>query len=105
MVIPYTSSYFSVPNTTSDDPDIPALPIPWSDLPLYKYDYVGLRSLNERGRVHMDECEGRHMRIDRECWDRVLDWLERPGGRDSLATTSRPLFVNQAELPAVVGQI
>jgi palmitoyl-protein thioesterase len=90
MIIPRTSSYFTIPNATSDS-DIPS-PIAWSDLPLYKHDYIGLRELTERGRVRLDQCEGRHMRISRDCWDRVLDYLEKPPAR----ATVGPALVNQA---------
>jgi palmitoyl-protein thioesterase len=89
VVVPKTSSYFTLPTATSD-PENPT-PIAWADLPLYKYDYIGLRELSERGRVYLDECEGRHMAINRGCWDRVLDYLERPPALSTLG----PALVNQ----------
>lgn len=56
-VVPWTSSYFTLinPNTSR--------PIKHSELPLYAEDYIGLRTLDERGAVAMHECKGEHVRL------------------------------------------
>lgn len=54
-VVPWTSSYFALLNTTDQKP------IPRTELPLYKDDYIGLRALDDRGAVHEDTCRGEHV--------------------------------------------
>lgn len=75
-VIPTTSPWFTLP-AGEDDPDNP---LPWLDLPLYREDYIGLRQLDESGRLHRQTCRGPHMQIDNDCWRDVMAWLGK-GGR------------------------
>lgn len=49
--------------------------MPLSDLPLYQEDYIGLRALNESGRLHRLVCKGQHMEISDDCWETVMEWL------------------------------
>ena len=41
------------------------------DQPLYKEDWIGLRVLEESGRLKREWCEGEHMQIG-GCWWAVL---------------------------------
>lgn len=48
--------------------------VPMRLQPLYLEDWVGLRTLDEKGGVVFDTCEGEHMRIG-DCWeDLVRQW-------------------------------
>jgi palmitoyl-protein thioesterase len=42
--------------------------IPIRQQPLYRDNRIGLRTLDESGRIHFATCEGAHMRISDECW-------------------------------------
>lgn len=45
--------------------------IPMRLQPLYKHDWIGLRTLDERGAVVLETCEGEHMQLG-ECWERIV---------------------------------
>ena len=48
------------------------------DQPLYKEDWIGLRELNERGRLRFEHCPGAHMDLGGEggCLDvLVREWI------------------------------
>jgi palmitoyl-protein thioesterase len=45
--------------------------IPLHAHPLYKEDWIGLRSLDEKGGLVFDICEGTHMQIG-GCWERLV---------------------------------
>lgn len=78
-VIPHTSPHFTLPAA-----DNTKRPLPWSDLPLYKEDYIGIRSLHEKGRLHKRFCKGQHMQINDKCWSDVMSWLKpRPAEPDT----------------------
>lgn len=91
-VVPPHSAHFTLPspNDTSTcplpplppDPGCYAAPLPWSELPLYKDDYVGLRTLDERRSVSKRVCEGVHMEIGRECWKAIRRVFVGGRGRD-----------------------
>lgn len=42
--------------------------IPMRLQPLYVDDLIGLRTLDESGRIVLESCEGEHMEIRDECW-------------------------------------
>jgi palmitoyl-protein thioesterase len=46
--------------------------IPMRLQPLYLEDWFGLRTLDERGGVHLETCEGEHMEVRRECWEPLV---------------------------------
>jgi palmitoyl-protein thioesterase len=48
--------------------DEPVTLIPMREQPLYKEDWIGLRTLDEAGKVHFASCDGPHMHISDECW-------------------------------------
>ena len=45
--------------------------IPMHLQPLYIHDWIGLRTLDERGGVIFEQCEGAHMRIS-NCWEGLV---------------------------------
>jgi len=77
LVIPPTSAYFTLPNVTASTlPDVfDPIPIALQDLPIYKEDYIGLKTLDQAGKIHYGTCFGGHMQIDEDCWQNVMDWL------------------------------
>lgn len=50
----------------------PTTIVPMRLQPLYVEDWIGLRTLDERGSVHLETCEGEHMEVTRECWEPLV---------------------------------
>lgn len=90
-VIPWTSTLFTLP--TADDP---SSPLPYSDLPLYEEDYIGLRALAESDGFHQRKCRGQHMQIGRKCWEEVISWLGNSGKGRGARKTSTPALRMQS---------
>ncbi|KAI9453767.1 alpha/beta-hydrolase [Lactarius psammicola] len=42
-------------------------------LPLYTEDWIGLRKLDERGRVVFASCDSEHMQLPAECWKPLVE--------------------------------
>jgi palmitoyl-protein thioesterase len=42
--------------------------VPMREQPLYVEDWIGLRTLDESGRVELVSCDAEHMRLSPECW-------------------------------------
>ena len=65
-VVPKESSWFGsyAPSNTSDEKTV----VPMRLQPLYTQDWIGLRTLDQSGRVVMETCEGEHMQLTDECW-------------------------------------
>ena len=40
--------------------------------PLYNEDWIGLRTLDERGDVVLETCEGAHMQLTADCWKPIV---------------------------------
>ncbi|GAA5962961.1 hypothetical protein JCM3765_006730 [Sporobolomyces pararoseus] len=83
-VVPPTSSHFTLPApSNSTTPPLPGFydALPLEDLPLYQDDYIGLRSINERGDLIRGVCRGVHMEISKKCWERVVSFLGERGHR------------------------
>jgi len=80
-VVPKESSWFGSEAPLDDmmPPSEPQSPlnaqktviIPMRLQPLYKHDWIGLRTLDERGAVVFETCEGEHMQLG-ECWERIV---------------------------------
>jgi palmitoyl-protein thioesterase len=51
--------------------------VPLQSQPLYTEDWIGLRDLDERGRLHLDHCPGEHMDLDSgDCAKKAVDrWV------------------------------
>lgn len=54
--------------------------LPLHDQPLYRDDWIGLRTIDEQGKLHLEHCPGEHMDLDSgDCLKKVVDkWV---GGR------------------------
>ncbi|KIY67317.1 alpha/beta-hydrolase [Cylindrobasidium torrendii FP15055 ss-10] len=69
--------YFSPENqqvldSNSDISSIAPTLVHMRQQPLYKEDWIGLRTLDERGAVVFGTCHGQHMQIKRECWEPLV---------------------------------
>ena len=53
--------------------------VPMRLQPLYAHDWIGLRKLDEAGRVSLETCEGEHMQLAEECWRPLVERFT--GGR------------------------
>ncbi|KAI1791250.1 alpha/beta-hydrolase [Ganoderma leucocontextum] len=73
-VVPKESSWFgsyAPPNSTRDGDEKTMVPMRLQ--PLYKRDWIGLRALDQAGRVLLETCEGEHMQIAEECWRPLVE--------------------------------
>ncbi|RPD63716.1 alpha/beta-hydrolase [Lentinus tigrinus ALCF2SS1-6] len=68
-VVPKESSWFGsyAPANSSSTTDEKTI-VPMRLQPLYTHDWIGLRSLDESGRVILETCDGEHMQLTDECW-------------------------------------
>lgn len=68
-VVPKESSWFGsyAPADTSSAADEKTI-VPMRLQPLYTHDWIGLRTLDESGRVVLETCDGEHMQLTDECW-------------------------------------
>lgn len=76
-VVPKESSWFGSYEPT-DENSVTLLGaerpiIPMRLQPTYIADTFGLRTLDERGAVVLEVCEGEHMRISEECWKPLVE--------------------------------
>jgi palmitoyl-protein thioesterase len=74
-VVPRDSAWFSFFNGT----DL----IPLKDQPLYQQDWIGLRQLDEAGKLLMEEAPGEHMQL-------TLKWFDQEVVRKYLAPPVTP---------------
>ncbi|KAG8721358.1 hypothetical protein FRC08_013721 [Ceratobasidium sp. 394] len=94
-VVPKETSWFgsykavnlSDPDSIKEDETI----IPLRQQPIYQDDRIGLRTLDESGRIHFVTCEGAHMRITDACWKPLV--LKFCGNRRGLVDDARELVV------------
>ena len=47
--------------------------VPMREQPLYVEDWIGLRALDESGRVILASCDGEHMQLSAECWRPLVE--------------------------------
>ncbi|KAI0035863.1 alpha/beta-hydrolase [Vararia minispora EC-137] len=68
-VVPKESSWFGsyAPDSAGDE-----TVVAMRQQPLYTEDWIGLRTLDERGAVVLETCEGGHMAIS-ECWQPLIE--------------------------------
>ncbi|CEL60494.1 palmitoyl-protein thioesterase [Rhizoctonia solani AG-1 IB] len=70
-VVPKESGWFgSYKPASLSEPDAmdEEVIVPMRQQPIYKDDRIGLRTLDEAGKIHFTTCEGPHMRISDDCW-------------------------------------
>lgn len=77
-VVPKESAWFgSFATPDPDDDDAHSQDektiVPMRLQPLYQHDWIGLRTLDETGRVVLETCEGPHMHISDECWRPLVE--------------------------------
>jgi len=70
-VVPKESSWFGS-YEPSDSGMRSKTIIPMRLQPVYLEDTFGLRTLDKRGSVILETCEGEHMQITRECWEPLV---------------------------------
>ncbi|KAM5543147.1 hypothetical protein V8D89_003021 [Ganoderma adspersum] len=73
-VVPKESAWFgsySHPNGSRDGNE--KVMVPMRLQPLYAHDWIGLRKLDEAGRVSLETCEGEHMQLAEECWRPLVE--------------------------------
>ncbi|KAH9017304.1 Alpha/Beta hydrolase protein [Lactarius pseudohatsudake] len=73
-VIPKESAWFGSYTPPSDlrDGDEETL-VSMREQPLYTEDWIGLRTLDERGRVVFASCDSEHMHLTAECWQPLVE--------------------------------
>ncbi|CAG8441036.1 8830_t:CDS:2 [Scutellospora calospora] len=69
--------------------------VPIREQPLYKEDWIGLRTLDKAGKIVFKDCEGPHMRIDENYFreEVVIPYLN-----NSLRLHKRPLLIIQHKI-------
>ena len=72
-VVPKESSWFGAYAVPEDDEDaLEKTIVPMRMQPLYREDWIGLRTLDERGAVVLETCDGEHMVLTDECWQPLV---------------------------------
>lgn len=72
-VVPKESSWFGAYAVPEDDEGaLEKTIVPMRMQPLYREDWIGLRTLDERGAVVLETCEGEHMVLTDECWQPLV---------------------------------
>lgn len=73
-VVPKESAWFGSYAPPEDELDSNASKtiVPMRLQPLYVNDLIGLRTLDERGGVVLESCEGEHMQLGKECWEPLV---------------------------------
>lgn len=69
-VVPKESSWFGSFSTPEGDAEQTIVPM--KEQPLYAEDWIGLKKLDEAGRVKLVACEGQHMELRRTCWEPIV---------------------------------
>ncbi|KIY46181.1 alpha/beta-hydrolase [Fistulina hepatica ATCC 64428] len=70
-VIPKESSWFEDKQTSLSATAIEKKIVHMHEQPLYIEDWIGLRSLDEGGKVNLTTCTGKHMHIA-DCWEDIV---------------------------------
>jgi len=75
-VIPKESSWFGsyppIPATDREEGEDKKAVVSMREQPLYIGDWIGLRTLDESGRVVLVSCEAEHMHLKFECWQPLV---------------------------------
>lgn len=72
-VVPKESSWFGAYAVPEDGADaLEKTVVPMRLQPLYREDWIGLRTLDERGAVVLETCDGEHMVLTDECWQPLV---------------------------------
>lgn len=87
-------SYLPAENIASAQSD-PLPIVPMRKQPLYTEDWIGLKTLDERGAVVELICDGPHMHIARACWEPLVK--QYVGGEATINTMQSPSLVTQPQ--------
>lgn len=71
-VVPKESSWFGSWSIADPDEDEEPEMLTMKQQPLYTEDWIGLRSLDEAGKVFLESCPGEHMQLPTECWEWIV---------------------------------
>jgi len=71
-VVPKESSWFGSWSITDPEEDDEPEMLTMKQQPLYKEDWIGLKSLDEAGKVFLESCPGEHMQLPTECWEWII---------------------------------
>ncbi|KAG8899761.1 hypothetical protein FRC00_000974 [Tulasnella sp. 408] len=85
-------SYLPVENAAPTQSDPPPI-VPMREQPLYTEDWIGLKTLDERGAVVELICDGPHMHIARACWEPLVQ--QYVGGEATVDTVQSPSLIIQ----------
>jgi palmitoyl-protein thioesterase len=68
-------SYLSIPapEREKDEDGGKKAIVSMREQPLYVEDWIGLRTLDESGRVVLVSCDAEHMRLSLECWQPLVE--------------------------------
>ena len=92
-VIPKETGWFAEVNTTTEHVTL------LKDRPIYKEDWVGLKTLDEKGSLVFETLPGGHMQISRKDLKRIMKTYFGPAGHDARRVDWRALAQNpQREL-------
>lgn len=81
-VVPKESAWFgSYAPPTSKDHIVAETLIPMKQQPLYLEDWIGLKQLDQAGRVKLESCNGEHMQLPRDCWEPIVKRYVGGGGK------------------------
>jgi palmitoyl-protein thioesterase len=72
-VVPKESAWFggwSIPDP-DDENDKPEM-LTMKQQPLYEEDWIGLKSLDEAGKVFLETCPTEHMHLPPDCWEWIV---------------------------------
>lgn len=101
-IVPPQTAHFTLPspyaNNCPPPPSEPACyldPVPYSYLPLFAQDYIGLRQLDFENRLHLGVCEGQHMEIKEDCWEEIVSWLGKGDGKKWVQAGEEPRLLVQ----------
>ncbi|KIJ49683.1 hypothetical protein M422DRAFT_205209 [Sphaerobolus stellatus SS14] len=86
-VVPKESAWFgsyAEEDDASSAPSEPRTIIPMRLQPLYTEDWIGLKQLDEAGKVKLESCEAKHMQLLKECWEPLVKQFV--GGNTSVAS-------------------
>jgi len=72
-VVPKESAWFGSYAPSSDSARAEDTLVPMKLQPLYLEDWIGLKQLDQAGRVKLKSCIGEHMQLPQECWVPIVE--------------------------------
>lgn len=96
-VVPKESAWFGsyAPTEENGISSTPTL-LPMKLQPLYSEDWIGLKQLDQAGRVKLLSCEGEHMQLARDCWEPIVKQYLGKSREDNESNARYGLLVQSA---------